>query len=157
MINIMLVEDDKVDVMAVQRMFKENHVINPLYIAANGLEALVMLHEQNCKSPVFKESLLILLDFYMPKMNGLEFLAELQLNPDFREIPVIIFITSEEMKIQVETNQLNIVGYLSKPIIFSELTKIVKSYYDTLNKSYNSIMLSAKKGQARFLALEYGS
>lgn len=157
MINIMLVEDDEVDVIAAQRMFKKNHIINPLYLAANGLEALAMLDDQHRQSPVFKENLLILLDFYMPKMNGLEFLTELQLNSDFREIPVIVFITSDELKTRMETFHLNIVGCLEKPMIFSELTKIVKSYYDKLYKSSNSIALSAKKGQARFLALEYGS
>ncbi len=126
MIDVMLVEDDEVDVMAVQRMFKKNHVINPLYIAANGLEALIMLHERKRQSPVFKEHLLILLDFYMPKMNGLEFLSELQINPDFKEIPVVVLMTSDEMKTRMETYYLNILGYFSKPITFSELTKIVK-------------------------------
>lgn len=71
MLNILLVEDDEVDVMAVQRLIKMNNVNNFLYVAANGLEALAMLQEQNSRSLSFKDNLLILLDFYMPKMNGL--------------------------------------------------------------------------------------
>ena len=43
LMNILLVEDDEVDVMNVQRAFKRNHITNPLYIAGNGLEALTML------------------------------------------------------------------------------------------------------------------
>ena len=43
MLNILLVEDDELDIMNVQRAFKRNNIINPLFIAGNGLEALEML------------------------------------------------------------------------------------------------------------------
>lgn len=42
-ISILLVEDDEVDVMNIQRAFKKNHITNPVYVAGNGLEALAML------------------------------------------------------------------------------------------------------------------
>ncbi|WP_363319697.1 hypothetical protein [Microcoleus sp. PH2017_02_FOX_O_A] len=42
-IHILLVEDDEVDVMNVRRAFKKNNIVNPLYLAANGLEALHIL------------------------------------------------------------------------------------------------------------------
>ena len=43
MLNILLIEDDEVDVMTVKRAFKKGNIINPLYVAGNGLEALNML------------------------------------------------------------------------------------------------------------------
>ena len=43
MLNILLVEDDELDVMNVQRAFKKNNISNPLYVAGNGLEALDLL------------------------------------------------------------------------------------------------------------------
>jgi CheY-like chemotaxis protein len=43
MLNILLVEDDLVDVMNVQRAFEKNRIANPLFVAADGLEALRML------------------------------------------------------------------------------------------------------------------
>ncbi len=147
MFNILLIEDDEVDVIAVQRMFKKNQVINPLYLAASGLDALAMLHSTNRQSPAFKENLLILLDYYLPIMNGLEFLAELQLHPDFREIPVIICITYEEMKIHAETACLNVLGYLEKPIIFSELSKILKCDWEQLQKVGQGITSLNFEGQ----------
>ena len=36
------VEDDEVDVMNVKRAFEKNHIMNPLYLAANGIEAQKM-------------------------------------------------------------------------------------------------------------------
>ena len=43
MLNILLVEDDEVDVMNVQRAFQKSHIANPLFIAGNGEEALDLL------------------------------------------------------------------------------------------------------------------
>ena len=42
-VNILLVEDDEVDIMNVERAFKKAGIKNPLFIARNGLEALIML------------------------------------------------------------------------------------------------------------------
>lgn len=133
MIEILLIEDDEVDVMTVQRLFKKNHVVNPLYVAENGLEALAMLREPNFQSvAAFTEHLLILLDLNMPKMNGLEFLTELRSDSNLKKIPVIVFLTSNEERHRIETYHLNIAGYISKPISFSELTQLMK----TLNKHW---------------------
>ena len=74
--NILLVEDDEVDVMNVKRAFKKNHINNPLYMASNGLEALVLLRGNGNPPVIPRERRLILLDLNMPKMNGIEFLRE---------------------------------------------------------------------------------
>ncbi len=47
MINIRLVEDDEVDVMNVKRAVKKNNSTNPLYLATNVLEALIMLRSED--------------------------------------------------------------------------------------------------------------
>jgi CheY-like chemotaxis protein len=62
LINILLVEDDEVDIMNVQRAFRKNKINNPLFIAHNGLEALEMLRSGNIPKPH-----VILLDINMPK------------------------------------------------------------------------------------------
>jgi CheY-like chemotaxis protein len=133
MIDILLIEDDEVDVMAVQRSLKKHHVVNPLYVAENGLEALAMLREPNRQSlAAFQEDLLILLDLNMPKMNGLEFLTHLRSDSNLKKLPVIVFITSDEDRHRMETSNLNIAGYLRKPLNFLELTKLMR----TLNKHW---------------------
>ncbi len=82
MLNILLVEDDDLDVMNVQRAFKKNNILNPLYVAGNGLDALDMLRGVDGGPPdVPEERRLILLDLNMPKMNGIEFLRELRADP----------------------------------------------------------------------------
>jgi len=56
-IHILLVEDDEVDVMNVRRAFKKNNIVNPLYIAANGLEALAILRGEGKIEPAMPQDL----------------------------------------------------------------------------------------------------
>ena len=89
-LHILLVEDDEVDVMNVKRAFEKNKILNPLYVATNGLEALSMLREG--KVPQARR--LVLLDLNMPGMGGIEFLRELRADPQLRLTPVVVLTTS---------------------------------------------------------------
>ena len=130
MTNILLVEDDEVDVMNVKRAFKKNNITNPLYMASNGLEALALLRG-NGKSPkIPQQRRLILLDLNMPKMNGIEFLRELRADQELKPIPVIVLTTSNEDRDKVEAYNLNVAGYILKPVTFSTFVETMA----TLNK-----------------------
>ena len=131
MLNILLVEDDEVDVMTVQRAFKKGNITNPLYIAGNGLEALTMLRgEPGQPSVVPSDRRIILLDLNMPKMNGLEFLQELRADPTIRQIPVVVLTTSNEEQDRIQAYNLNVAGYILKPVTFSIFVELMI----TLNK-----------------------
>ena len=130
-INILLVEDDEVDVMNVKRAFKKNNIHNPLFVAGNGIEALSLLRSKNNQSSTIpQQRRLILLDLNMPKMNGLEFLHELRADPNLMSIPVIVLTTSDEDKDKLEAYQLNVAGYILKPVTFSKFAEVI----GTLNK-----------------------
>lgn len=130
-IHILLVEDDEVDVMNVRRAFKKNNIVNPLYIAANGLEALTMLRGEAGSEPIVPcERRLILLDLNMPRMNGIEFLRELRVDRKLKSIPTIVLTTSNEDRDKVEAYNLNVAGYILKPVTFSNFVEVVA----TLNK-----------------------
>jgi CheY-like chemotaxis protein len=123
-INILLVEDDRVDVMNVKRAFKKHKINNPLYVAGNGIKALDMLRSHNGHPPVVPTTRrLILLDLNMPQMNGLEFLHELRSDPELKAIPVIVLTTSNEDQDRVEAYNLNVAGYILKPVTFSNFAE----------------------------------
>lgn len=115
MLNILLVEDDEIDVMNVRRAFEKNRVSNPLYVAGNGLEALEMLRG----TEVPKERRLVLLDLNMPKMNGIEFLEALRADPDLASTSVVVLTTSNDDQDKIDAYNLNVAGYLLKPVTFS--------------------------------------
>ncbi len=125
-INILLVEDDEVDVMNVKRAFKKYKISNPLFIAENGVEALAMLRSQNGQPPEVPENRrLILLDLNMPKMNGLEFLHELRKQENLKRTPVIVLTTSDEDKDRIEAYNLNVAGYILKPVTFANFAEVM--------------------------------
>ncbi len=125
-INILLVEDDEVDVMNVKRAFKKSKINNPLYWAGNGLEALEVLRSHGEQPPVVPETRrLILLDLNMPKMGGLEFLQVLRCDPELKAIPVIVLTTSDEDRDLVEAYNLNVAGYIVKPVTFSKFSEVI--------------------------------
>ena len=75
---ILLVEDDRVDVMTVQRALRRNRISNPLYVARTGLDALAMLRGDGVPA-ISPPPALILLDLNLPKMSGIEFLDSKQM------------------------------------------------------------------------------
>src|SRR5262245_49313657 len=105
-LNILLVEDDQVDVMNVRRAFEKNRIANPLYVAADGLDALQMLRS----NLVPAERRIVLLDLNMPKMNGLEFLRELRADASLQAIPVIVLTTSNDERDKIEAYNFNVAG-----------------------------------------------
>ena len=127
-LHILLVEDDEVDVMNVKRAFEKNKILNPLYVASNGLEALNMLREG--KVPQARR--LVLLDLNMPGMGGIEFLRELRADPKLRPTPVVVLTTSGDEKDRIDAYDFHVAGYLRKPVEFPnfmELTAALNKYW----------------------------
>lgn len=124
-VNILLVEDDEVDVMNVQRAFKKNNILNPLTVAYNGVEALDKLRGTNNTPKINPLPRIILLDINMPKMNGLEFLKELRADPALHHISVFIMTTSNDDKDRIEAYNYNVAGYVIKPITFENFVEAV--------------------------------
>lgn len=130
LINILLIEDDEVDIMNVKRAFKKNHIENPLHIAHDGVEALEKLrgsHEEKIPFPR-----IILLDLNMPRMGGLEFLEELRKDDKLKTISVFIMTTSNEESDKLKAFNLNVAGYILKPLSMEQFIHAVstlKSYW----------------------------
>lgn len=127
-LHILLVDDDEVDVMNVQRAFAKANLTNTIHIAGNGVEALQMLRDGS----LVRHRLLVLLDLNMPRMNGIEFLRELRADAQLKGTSVVVLTTSNEDKDKVEAYNLNVAGYLLKPVTFNtfvDLTSALHKYW----------------------------
>ncbi len=115
---ILVVENDEVDVLTVQRAFKELQLKNPLVIAANGEEALKYLQNDSCTHPG-----LILLDLKMDRMDGHEFLKIIKNDSSLKYIPVVVLTSSDEaadIKIALHNGA---AGYMLKKPEFDEMVR----------------------------------
>ena len=127
-LNILLVDDDELDVMNVQRAFRKNNIQNPLYIAHDGIEGLERLRD----GTVPGDRRLVLLDLNMPRMSGIEFLRELRADPALRNTTVVVLTTSAEDRDRVEAYKLNVAGYIIKPVTlvaFIEIMAALNKYW----------------------------
>jgi len=128
-VTILLVEDDEVDIMNVKRAFKKSNVSNPLLVANNGIEALDILRSDELE---VARPRVILLDLNMPKMGGIEFLKEVRNDSSLHSISVFVMTTSNEEKDKVDAYNLNVAGYILKPLSmdqFIDAVSVLKSYW----------------------------
>lgn len=133
---ILLVEDDELDVISLQRVLKKMAGDIKLFTAFNGTEALELLKGKN-KIPLPD---LILLDLNMPRMNGLEFLEELRKDRDFDSVKVFIMTTSNDEQDRFKTEKLGISGYIIKPLNFTDNTKKSSSMDYFMHFQMNKIL-----------------
>jgi CheY-like chemotaxis protein len=123
--NILLVDDDEVDVMTVKRAFQKANITNQLFVASDGVEALEML--RSGKVPPGRR--LVLLDLNMPRMNGIEFLREVRKDPVLSTLTVVVLTTSNEDRDRVDAFQLNVAGYLLKPVTFHTFAEVMATLH----------------------------
>ncbi|MGA8147578.1 MAG: response regulator [Gallionellaceae bacterium] len=119
---ILLVEDDQVDVMTVKRALKEIHVTNPVVNLENGEEALRYLRDPKSAKPC-----IILLDLNMPIMNGIEFLQMAKRDVQLKRIPVVVLTTSEEQQDKVNSFDLGVAGYMTKPVDYRQFIEVMRT------------------------------
>jgi CheY-like chemotaxis protein len=119
---ILLVEDDRVDIMTVMRALKEIRVTNPVVNKENGEDALSYLQDSGSEKPC-----IILLDLNMPVMNGIEFLQVIKRDGVLKRIPVVVLTTSEEQQDKVNSFDLGVAGYMAKPVDYRQFVEVMRS------------------------------
>ena len=80
---------------------------------------------------------IVLLDLNMPKMNGREFLREFRADSALQSMPVIVLTTSNDERDKIEAYNLNVAGYLLKPVTFLNFVDVM----GTLNKYWTLVEL----------------
>ncbi len=120
---ILLVEDDRVDIMTVQRALRKNEISNALQVARTGLEALDMLRGEGGCEKISPPPGLILLDLNLPKMGGIEFLRELRKDPELKDLRIIVLTSSNEPKDRAAAFEYDVDDYIVKPHSFDEFTR----------------------------------
>ena len=114
-INILLVEDDKLDVIDIKRSLDKLNIFYKLTNAKNGEEAITLLNEQiipgNGPLPD-----VMLIDINMPKVNGFEVLEYMCDREEFRKIKRFILTTSGDRTDKATAEKLGISGYIIKPL-----------------------------------------
>ena len=123
-LNLVLVEDDDADAIAIKRGLSKAGVDGKIFRAHDGVEALDMLHGGGERLP---EKFIVLVDVNMPRMSGLEFLDELRKDPVLRRAIVFVLSTSRDRRDIEAAYSFNVAGYFVKEDIGRKYHKLVET------------------------------
>jgi len=128
-LNILLVDDDQVDVMAIKGALEEHKIANPVCVAQDGVRALEILRGSKVE-PAMSPPFIILLDLNMPRMNGIEFLREIRKDKALRSTIVFVLTTSNDDRDKLAAYEFNIAGYLLKSGVGENFMNLVELLED---------------------------
>jgi len=121
-IDVLLVEDNADDVELALHAFQKHHFANVVHVCRDGDEAVDYLFgEDSTEVP----PRLILLDFKMPRMNGLELLERIRAEERTKRVPVIMLTASDEEPDMARSYDLGANSYIVKPVDFRQFSEVV--------------------------------
>ena len=133
---ILLVEDNPADARLTELALKDCKLVHELHVASDGEEALAFLNQEPPygNSPAVD---LILLDLNLPGMSGLEVLNAIRDSEILKNIPVIILTVSESEQDILDSYDLYVNGYITKPLgtkVFVEVIKQIERFWFSVVK-----------------------
>jgi len=138
--DILIVEDNCHDVAMILDALQEQNMGDKVTILNNGADALdYIFGPEGCiRQPVFSCPKFILLDLKLPKVGGLDVLKRLKSDEHARDIPVVVFTSSNETRDRRECYQLGANSYVVKPLDadrFSRYINEIANYWLSMNRT----------------------
>lgn len=136
---IIVVDDDRLYLTLIKNLMEKNFQSETVCFA-NPLEALTWCERH--------EADLILADYLMPELDGLEWIRRFRAMPGKEHTPVIMITSAEDVKVRQEALQIGANDFLRKPIDKSELTARTRNMLSIgqLNKTAGMVRLDQPIG-----------
>jgi two-component system, chemotaxis family, response regulator Rcp1 len=123
---ILMVEDDLEDAGLTIEALRAGEVPCRISLVRDGEEALEFLFRQG-KFRRAPQPDMILLDLQLPKIDGREVLQKVKVDEKLQRIPVVVLTSSHAHREILQSENLHVESYLTKPFDLSEFNTVVKS------------------------------
>lgn len=123
---ILLVEDNPADVRLTQEALRQGRDQVDLSVVEDGQEALSFLRRDGKFAQAARPAL-ILLDLNLPRRDGSLVLAEIKADPTLKDIPVVIFTSSEDHRDIKQAYGLYANCYIVKPLELERFLRVVQT------------------------------
>lgn len=143
-IEVLLVEDNPSDKELALLAFERRGIHGTVHVVLDGEEALDFLF---CRKKYANRSgkltvKVIFLDLKIPKLDGLEVLKEIKLDPTTKHIPVVVLTSSSEQKDILASYHLGANSFITKPVDFEAFLKTLGQigfYWLTINQAFQLV------------------
>lgn len=122
-IDILLVEDNRGDILVTTEAFEESALRTSICVARDGQEAVDLLEDATRS---YRPDL-ILLDLNLPRLDGHQVLARLKRHKELKRIPVMILTSSREPGDVLRAYDEHANSYLTKPVGIDDMQSMVES------------------------------
>jgi CheY-like chemotaxis protein len=126
-VEILLVEDNPNDVELTLHALRSSRLANDIKVVRDGAEALdfIMCRGAYSSRDITSGPRVILLDLKLPKVDGIEVLRQTKADPRTKMIPIVILTSSTQDRDIVESYELGVNSYMTKPVDFQQFTESV--------------------------------
>ncbi len=115
--NILIIDDSNTNLVLLESLFRRNGY--RVFSAISGREGLDLL-KKNIPDLIF-------LDLKMPEIDGFEFMMLLKKNADWANIPVVILSAISDKETIIQSIEMGVVDYLTKPLEIEKVISLTKS------------------------------
>ena len=128
-IHILLAEDDPDDRLLTRRALEKSGLANTVDTVEDGEELMKYLRHEGeyADAEAAPRPGLILLDLNMPRMDGREALKKIKSDSELRRIPVIVLTTSEAEQDILQSYDLGVNAFVTKPVTFDDLANALQA------------------------------
>jgi two-component system cell cycle response regulator DivK len=109
--------------------FEDNRIALKLMLKLAGFEALEAIDgEQAIEVTEREKPDLVLMDISLPMIDGLQATRAIRSNVEFQQLPIIIVSAHDSEQTRDEAREAGGTGYITKPIEFEELKKVIDGH-----------------------------
>src|SRR4051794_22635490 len=128
-ITILMADDSEDDRFLAREALRESRVLNDLHEVEDGealMEYLKGYGEYSEPGSAPRPGF-ILLDLNMPRKTGREALGEIKADASLKRIPIVILTTSEDEIDVIQSYELGVSSFITKPVSFESLVEVMKT------------------------------
>ena len=133
-IEILLVEDDAADATRMRLALDQSDIHYNLHVMDDGEQALDFLRKEGSFQDAAEPDL-ALVDISLPKMDGLELLAEIRSNENLRHLPVVILTGSQDPNHVRRANDLQANLFITKSETFDGFAAVMDQVFKVIDLS----------------------
>ena len=125
-LTILIADDDIGHARLIQKNLLRAGLHNPTEWFENGQDILDFLFQRGERVRSKEASYLLLLDIRMPKVDGVEVLRQLKVDPELKKIPALMLTTTDDPREVERCHALGCNSYVVKPVDYDKFADAIK-------------------------------